>query len=170
MDYRAIVENINGVPLLRLPMEISRSLPSRGMVMVAGSLNGKSCVLPAEPDGRGGHFLALDREQAAFFGLETGKRAALQLAPAADWPEPALPEDLEQAIASAGLRDAWDSLTVKARWEWLRWIRGTNNGATRQKRVAVAVDKLRKGDRRPCCFNAAGCTVPAVSKSGVLLD
>ena len=68
----------------------------------------------------------------------------------------------------AGNIDQWNSLTTKARWEWLRWIRSTKNLDTRQKRINVACDKLQKGDKRPCCFDASRCTIPEVSKSGVL--
>lgn len=170
MVFEAVLEEVKGTLLLRLPAPASRLLPSRGMGMAQGSLKGQPYVLPAEPDGRGGHFFSLEPHEAEAFGLKPGEPAAFTLAPAASWPEPALLPDLGQALHQEGFLDVWAGLTVKARWEWTRWIRGTGNPATRAKRIAVAMDKMRKGDRRPCCFNAASCTLPQVSKSGVLLD
>ena len=55
-----------------------------------------------------------------------------------------------------------------ARWEWVRWINATRNLATRERRVEVAVSKLRSGKRRPCCFDLASCTDPELSKNGML--
>ena len=63
-----------------------------------------------------------------------------------------------------------DAINAKSRWEWLRWIRSTLNPETRSKRIKVAASKLENGAKTPCCFDTARCTVPDVSKSGVLID
>jgi hypothetical protein len=164
--FEARVEETGGFLLLRLPEEVSRALPSRGMGMGEGEINRQPFTLPLEPDGRGGHWLELKGEHAG--NVQAGSLVSLRLRPAADWPEPPLPEDLGKALEQEGLSDAWAACTVRARWEWIRWMRATGNPATREKRVKVTCDKLRKGERRPCCFNASSCTLPQVCKSGVL--
>lgn len=169
MVYTGVVKDVRSVLVLRLSEEQSAVLPARGMVMGEGQLNGVPFTAPLEPDGTFGHFLEIAPALAKEADIAAGQTAELKVSPAAHWPEPQLPEDIVEALTSQGLLGAWDSLTVKARWEWLRWIRSTNNPATRDKRIHVAVDKLMKGDRRPCCFNTASCTLPQVSKSGVLL-
>lgn len=170
MTFEAAAQQIGTRLVVRLPQPISDQLPSRSMNMAEGTLNGHAFTLPLEPDGQGGHWLEVGAELAAAAGVLAGTVCTLALRPAEQWPEPQMPEDILQGIGEAGLTDVWDSLTTKARWEWLRWIRSTNSTATREKRILVGVDKLRKGMRRPCCFNTAGCTVPDVSKSGVLKD
>ena len=88
-----------------------------------------------------------------------------------DWPEPDVPKDILDAVTTdEHIKSLWDDVTPMARWEWIRWIQGTNNPETRKKRIVVSVSKLLKGMRRPCCFNRASCTDPNVSKGGVLLS
>lgn len=168
INTQATLTAVGAVLLIRLKQADSATLPSRGLVMADGMLNGFTFTLPLEPDGEGGHWLQVPewlREQAE---VNPGDTAALTLTPTDAWPEPDLPGDLMNAVSLHGLLPQWESLTVKARWSWLRWIRATLNPATRNKRILVAVGKLSRGDRRPCCFNAASCTVPEVSKGGVL--
>lgn len=49
----------------------------------------------------------------------------------------------------------WTSLTPLARNEYLCWILSAKKEETRRRREEIALDKLGKGERRPCCF--AGC-------------
>ena len=167
-EFPVALESVNGVLLARLPEALSAGLPSRGLVMGEGRLAGADFILPLEPDGRGGHFLVIDADLAARAGARADLTLPLRLRPAAAWPEPEVPEDLLQGLLQHGQMDAWAACTVKARWEWLRWLRATNSAATRAKRVEVACDKLSHGERRPCCFNASACTLMAVCRSGAL--
>lgn len=170
MAFQAELESIQGVFLLRLSDDVSAALPSRGMVMMEGRINGLPITAPAEPNGRGGHFIIIPGELADQAALRPGDRPNLVLGPAAVWPEPELPADFMEALTGSGLIDRWQACTVRGRWEWLRWMRAAGSDKTRQKRIDVACDKLRKGAKRPCCFNSAACTVMEVSKSGILMD
>lgn len=154
--------------IVRLPKDASVKLPSRGMVMAEGTLNGSSVVLPLEPDGKGSHWFSLDTAMRKAVGTRT---VTLEIEPVKDWAEPTVPADIKKGIAAVPKAQAlWKEITPMARWDWIRWIRSTNNPETRQKRIEVACSKLKSGMRRPCCFNRSMCTEPAVSKSGVLLD
>lgn len=164
------VEKIQSQLLLRISSEISSQLPSRSMVMIEGEINGISFQGPLEPDGKGRHFLPMDGALPEELQLLEGDVLELQFDISRDWPEPDLPEDLSRRIEEEDLISAWQDLTVKARWEWIRWIRSTKNSSTRDKRIGVAISKLLKGDRRPCCFNTTQCTIPEIAKSGVLMD
>ena len=46
--------------LLRLPKNASARLPSRGMTMVEGTINGARFQAPLEPDGKGSHWFRVD--------------------------------------------------------------------------------------------------------------
>lgn len=67
-----------------------------------------------------------------------------------------LPTDLRKAIAaSAPARAVWNDFTPLARNEWICWVTSAKQDATRARRIAVGLDKMRKGMRRPCCW--PGC-------------
>lgn len=168
--FQGSIEAINTWRILHLPLEISKKLPSRGLVMVSGTLNGAPFVTPLEPDGLGSHWFRIGDALAAEAGAETGGSVAIRLNLLKDWPEPEVPQDLLKALETNHLIARWHSITVRARWEWIRWIRFTHSAETRRRRIIVACSKLQDGKNRPCCFDLSRCTEPAVSKNGVLLS
>ncbi len=166
MNFQATPFKIGSWNILLLPESVSVKLPSRGMVLVKGTINGQKFKIPLEPDGRGSHWLRIEEGMNA----PEGSLAKLAIEPSKEWPEPEIPADLDKALsADSEARSIWKDITPMARWDWLRWIASTANSETRQHRVNVALSKLKHGTRRPCCFNRAMCTVPEVSKGGALL-
>jgi hypothetical protein len=168
--FEAHLLRIKSRNIIKIPLISSQELPSRGMNMIQGTINDVFFEAPLEPDGKGSHWFEVSDALRDAAGLIVGKPASFHIEPINEWIEPEIPEDIMHAIREEGLIESWNSLTTKARWEWLRWIRATMNPATRQKRIEVACSKLHKGDRRPCCFDATRCTITDVSKSGVLID
>lgn len=156
--------------VLLLPEEASAGLPSRGQVMVVGTINGIEFQAPLEPDGRGSHWLQVGKALQRVAGVKAGESAALSITPTKAWPEPVVPADVRVVLAdSPQTRPLWQAVTPMARWEWLRWIGSTAQAETRRRRIEVARSKLLAGERRPCCFNRNVCCIPEVSKNGVLL-
>lgn len=166
--FETYIDNFNGWRILRLPTDISASLPSRGMVMASVYIQDTQFKTALEPDGSGGHWFSVSDALWAAAGLREGAPVVVHLSPMADGLEPPLPEDLKGSLAASGLMSVWDQLTNKARWAWIRWIRATESSATRQKRIRTACDMLSHGKRRPCCFDHSRCTVNEVCKGGVL--
>lgn len=163
--------NISDWTIINLPESASAKLPSRGMALVAGTINGFHSKIVLEPDGKGSHWFRVDSALRKAAGMEAGGAVTLEVEPSKDWPEPDVPADLDQALASDLQANAlWVKITPMARWDWLRWVRATNNRETRSHRIEVAMSKLRSGERRPCCFNRNQCTEPEVSKSGILIE
>jgi uncharacterized protein YdeI (YjbR/CyaY-like superfamily) len=71
-------------------------------------------------------------------------------------PVHALPTDLKKALATdRAAKATWDGITPLARNEWICWVTSAKLAKTRERRIAVGLDKLRKGMRRPCCW--PGC-------------
>ena len=168
LNFEAAIEQINDWLIVRIPKSEDDQLSSRGMVIVKGSLNLQPFQTELEPDGQSGHWFQISPEFVDDFGLKTGDRIQLVLEPIENWYEPEMPEDFMTALTDENLLEFWDTVTPKAKWEWLRWIQFTNNPATRQKRIEVSCSKLHSGKKRPCCFDQSRCTVMAVSKNGVL--
>jgi hypothetical protein len=176
--FDAEVMEIGDRRIAKLPAEASAQLPSRGQVAVEGSIGGLRFDAVVEPDGLRGHWLDVDRLVAGTAGADgppAGTSAledtfTIELTPAATWPEPEIPADLRDALATAPASSAtWADITAMARWEWVRWVTSTRNPATRARRVEVALSKLDRGSRRPCCFDLSSCTDPDLARSGKLV-
>lgn len=67
-----------------------------------------------------------------------------------------LPADLRQGIESDPVAlSLWADITPLARNEWICWVTSAKLDETRKRRIAVGIDKMRGGMRRPCCW--PGC-------------
>ncbi|SIR94463.1 protein of unknown function [Haladaptatus litoreus] len=171
INFTAQLVTIGSRTVLRLPEHASEKLPSRGMVMGRGTINGFHFQTPLEPDGEGSHWFEVDKSMRENAGADVGDTVTLEIEPISDWPEPTVPADLENAFADhPEAQTLWNDITTKARWEYIRWIRSAKKSETRERRIETACSKLEDGQRRPCCFDSSSCTVPDISKSGVLIE
>ncbi len=169
--FEASLFTIGSWTLLRLPRSASAKLPSRGMTMVAGTINGHRFQSALEPDGKGSHWFRVDKTMCKAAEADSGDTVTIEIEPIKEWPEPKVPADLKNALAVAPqAKTLWREITPGARWDWVRWIGSTKSTETRKRRIEVALSKLNAGDRRPCCFNRTVCTEPYVSNNGVLLE
>ncbi len=177
ISFEAELFRINSWTILRLPEEASAKLPSRGMTMVSGTMNGVPFKTMLEPDGRyapgqqSSHWFSPDQKLLDDAGATAGDSVEISMEPSKEWIEPEVPEDLKKALSASPKAEAlWEDITPLARWDWIRWIRAVKTPETRQKHIEVALDKLNKGMRRPCCFNRNLCSEPSVSKNWALLE
>jgi hypothetical protein len=168
--FEAKPYKIRSWTILRLPKDVSAKLPSRGQTMVKGTIKDFQFQTALEPDGTGSHWLNVDKDMQKSAGIKAGEVVTLAIEPTKEWPEPAIPADLQAALdANPQVETLWKRITPMARWEWIRWIGSTKQPETRKRRVEVSCSKLMAGERRPCCFNRNMCCVPDVSKNGMLL-
>ncbi len=67
-----------------------------------------------------------------------------------------LPPDFKKELTtSLGAFKTWNNITPLARNEWICWIISAKKIETRKRRIERAVEELKEGKRRPCCW--AGC-------------
>ena len=177
ISFESKLFTINSWTILHLPPEASAKLPSRGMTMVKGTLNGIEFSTLLEPDGKYGpglspsHWFVPDKKLLAKAGVKAGDTVQVMLAPTKDWINPEVPQDMKKAIvADKKIHMLWNDITPMARWDWVRWVRAVKTEETRKKHIDVMMSKLGRGMRRPCCFNRNMCSEPAVSKNWRLLD
>lgn len=163
--------------ILRLPESASAQLPSRGMIMVAGTLNGLAFKTLLEPDGKYGpglkpsHWFKPDEKLLSDANVSAEDTVQVSLEPTKEWIEPEVPVDVRKALSSSPKAEVlWNDITPMARWDWIRWVRAVKTADTRQKHIEVMLDKLNKGMRRPCCFNRNLCSEPYVSHNWKLLE
>ena len=156
--------------ILHLPKSESQKLPSRALTMVEGTINGFQFEAALEPDGKGSHWLRIDKTMQQATKATAGNTVTLEIEPTKEWIEPQVPADLKKALLSAPkAHTLWNNITPNARWDWIRWIRVTKQAKTRRRRIEIALSKLTSGTRRPCCFNRNLCTQPYVSHNWMLL-
>jgi len=177
VQFQTKLFKINDWTILHLPVDVSSKLPSRGMLMVKGEINGVPFKTLLEPDGRyypvkkPSHWFAPNKKLLEKAKASAGDSVQVSIEPTKEWVEPEVPEDVKKALStSAKAENLWNDITPLARWDWIRWIRAVKTEDTRKKHLEVMLDKLNKEIRRPCCFNRNACSEPAVSKNWVLLD
>lgn len=177
IQFETKLFKINSWTILRLPEDASALLPTRGMTMVAGTINNVPFKTLLEPDGRYGpgkkpsHWFAPSEKLLDDANAAAGDTVNVTMTPTKEWIEPKVPPDLKKALTnSPKAQELWKDITPLARWDWIRWIRAVKTPETRQKHIEVMLDKLNKGMRRPCCFNRNLCSEPYVSKNWTLLD
>src|SRR5437867_2031860 len=98
--FEATLTAIGSQTILRVPKAASRKLPSRGMSMVEGTLNGHAFQTPLEPDGMGSHWFKASDTMLKAARAKVGDSVFVAMAPMALWPEPKVPADVAKALAS----------------------------------------------------------------------
>jgi Bacteriocin-protection, YdeI or OmpD-Associated/Domain of unknown function (DUF1905) len=142
---------------LILPKNASAKLPSRGITAIEGTINGFPFQATLEPDGQKSHWLKLDRKLSEAVGADAGDVVTLEIAPAANDPEPEVPADLKKALATAPkARKLWSDITPAARRDWIHWITSGKQAETRARRIKNGCSMLAAGKRRVCCFDRSG--------------
>jgi len=171
IHFEAKLVTIGSIILLKLPKSASVKLPSRGMTMVDGTINDFHFQAALEPDGKGSHWLKVDKTMLKAARASLGDTVTLAIEPASKWPDPKVPADLKSALAAVPqAQQLWLDITPMARWDWIRWIGATKNPETRQRRIDITLSKFEDGKRRPCCFDRSKCTDTSVSSNGLLLE
>ncbi|HUH99507.1 MAG TPA: DUF1905 domain-containing protein [Nitrososphaerales archaeon] len=101
IGIEATLSKVGSWTLLRLPKSASAKLPSRGMVMVEGTMNGFHFKCPLEPDGNRGHWLGVRKDMLKWSGANPGDTVTLQISVSEEWPETDVPGDLRRALGSS---------------------------------------------------------------------
>ena len=82
--FKAKLFKIGSWNLLRLPESASAKLPSRGMTMVEGTINGFCFQAALEPDGKGSHWFTVDKTMREAAGPDAGDAVTLAIEPIRD--------------------------------------------------------------------------------------
>ncbi len=177
ISFETKLVKIDSWTILVLPVEASAKLPSRGMIMVSGTLNNIPFKTLLEPDGRYGpgkkpsHWFRPSDKLLKEAHVAAGDIVKVILEPTKEWIEPEVPDDFKKTLSTSPKAFAlWNDITPLARWDWIRWVRAVKTPQTRQKHLEVMLDKLNKGMRRPCCFNRNLCSEPYVSHNWALIS
>ena len=100
ISFKTKLFKIKDWTILRLPENASAKLPSRGMIMVSGTMNSVPFKTLLEPDGRyprerSSHWFAPDKKLLKNARAKVGDIVNVVLEPTKDWIEPEVPEDVK---------------------------------------------------------------------------
>ena len=138
---------------LTLPRNASAKLPSRGMTMVEGTINGFPFRAALEPNRKGSHWLRVNKTMRDAAGADAVDTVTVEVTRAGEEPEIRVPTDLRKALAAAPRAQAgWEDITPMARRDWIFSISSAKQPETRRRRIEKACDMLAHGKRRLCCF------------------
>jgi len=146
-------EKIGSWTLLTLPKSASAKLPSRGMTMVEGTINGFPFRAALKPNGKGSHRLTVNKAMHDAAGADADDTVTVEITRAGAEPEIRVPMDLRKVLAAAPLAQAgWEDITPMARRDWIFSISSAKQPETRRRRIEKACEMLASGKRRLCCF------------------
>jgi hypothetical protein len=146
-------ENSTSSTVLVLPRNVSAKLPSRGMTMVEGTINGFPFRATLKPNGKTSHCLSVKNAMQEAAGADAGETVTVEITRIGEEPETRPPMDLLKALADERLAQAlWTDITPMARRDWILWITSARQPETRKKRIEKACAMLASGKRRVCCF------------------
>jgi hypothetical protein len=151
--FRPRANEKTGSWTLTLPKNASAKLPSRGMTMVEGTINGFPFRAALKPNRKGSHWFWVNKTMRDAAGADAGDTVMVEITRAGEEPQIRVPIDLRKALAAAPLaRAGWEDITPLARRDWIFSIASARQPETRRRRIAKACDMLASGKRRLCCF------------------
>lgn len=152
--------------ILTLPKNASAKLPSRGRTMAEGMINGLPFRAALKPNGKGSHWLRVDKAMREAAGANAVETITLEITRVGGEPEIRVPMDLRKSLAAARRAQAgWEDITAMARRDWIFSITSAKQPETRRRRIEKACDMLACGKRRLCCFPGVKWLMKENSKS-----
>jgi Bacteriocin-protection, YdeI or OmpD-Associated/Domain of unknown function (DUF1905) len=140
-QFAATLERVSGIYAISIPARVSQDIGKRGNVPVIAVINDLVEVRASiKPAGGGRHLLQLNASARKQANAQTGARLKIALTidehPLAD----AIPDDLHRALRDEDALLAFQALPVGKQNHILHWIESSAREATREKRIALAVE------------------------------
>ena len=114
----------------------------KSRVPVIATINDHSYRTSLSPMG-GAHVLPVNAGVRDAAHVKAGDRVTLHLIEDTATREVAVPDDLATALKRAKLRERFDAMSFTHRKEWVRAIDDAKRAATRAKRIADCVEKMK---------------------------
>ena len=146
-------EKIGSGTLLTLPKNASAKLPSRGITMIEGTINGLPFRANLTSDNKGNRWLKITESMYSISDIDTEETVTMEITRIGEEIETRVPIDLRKALATTPkAQSLWANITPIARRDWIFWIISGKKLETRKIRIDKACAMLASGKRRVCCF------------------
>ncbi|MGE0404750.1 MAG: YdeI/OmpD-associated family protein [Candidatus Korobacteraceae bacterium] len=144
--FKAALERMPGQlnwTIIQIPFDAAKLWGTRGMLRVKGEINGHAFRTSLFPNGKGGHFLMVNKQMQKGGGAHLGERAHFTLAPDLAERTITIPEELLRAMRpSKALRKYFDSLNYSTRHDIARMIASAKHAETRKRRAEQVAERL----------------------------
>jgi len=132
-----------GWTIVRVPFDVAKLWGSRGALRVRGDVNGFEFRTSLFPNGRGGHYILINKKMQSGGGVRAGEKADFKLEPDAKERPVVIPAELERAFKQERrLRKFYDSFNTSIR----RWIAdevaNRKSAAARERRAEQVAEQL----------------------------
>jgi hypothetical protein len=138
--FQAVVGTEGGGTFLEVPLDVP-AVFGRVRAPVRVTVNGWTWRSTVTRYGDR-YYLPLNARNRESAGVAAGDRVDVLLELDVEPRDVAVPADLAEALAAAGVRDAWDACSYSHRREWVEAIEGAKRPETRTRRVARAVASI----------------------------
>ncbi len=141
-------EGVGTWTFVTIPFNVEEEYGSRGQVKVRGAVNGQPYRGSAMPQGDGCHYLVVNKALRDAAGVTTGDTVHVEMEPDVDIRQVEVPADLRAAVdADPSARAAFDRFSYSHQKAYVEWIQEAKAEATRQQRIARAVEMLAAGQK-----------------------
>jgi uncharacterized protein YdeI (YjbR/CyaY-like superfamily) len=129
--------------IIRVPFDVAKTWGTRGQLRVCGEINGHEFATSLFPNGKGGHYLIVNREMQAGGRVHPGEKARFVLAPDSAERIVTVPVELSRVLKqSKSLRRFYEGLSASAKRDIARSIAIAKHAATRQRRAEQIAERL----------------------------
>ena len=132
----------------RVPFSVEKVWGSRARVSVRGTINGFAFRNSVFPDGKGAHFMMVNKAMQAGAKVRPGQTVAVAMAPDTAPRKVAVPAVLKRALAgNAKARENFAAFSWSQRKAYVDFIQGAKQAETRERRAAKSVAMLAAGKK-----------------------
>jgi UDP-N-acetylmuramate-alanine ligase len=129
-----------------LPFSVEETFGTKARLPVKGTINGEPFTSSAMPAGDGTHALAVSKALQAAARASAGDRVTVVLEPDLEPRTVDVPAELQAAFADAQkAHAAFSALAYSHQKEYVSWIASAKRPATRERRIAQAIEMLTSG-------------------------
>jgi len=129
-----------------LPVSVSTALNAKKQVRVKGTINCIPFRNTTQPHGDGTHYVVVKKEIRDAAGVTQGDMVMVSLEVDKDERKVTLPDDLSQFLDNnSETKEAFLKLSYSHQKEYVDWIDGAKQVATRQKRLEKTTEMIIAG-------------------------
>ena len=131
---------------LKVPFNVEKEWGSRARLSVRGTINGFAFRNSIFPDGKGVHYMMVNKAMQAGAEAQPGESVAVMLAPDTAPRTVTVPAILKRGLAgNAKARKNFAAFSYSHRKAYVDFIQGAKQAETRERRAAKAVAMIAAG-------------------------
>jgi uncharacterized protein YdeI (YjbR/CyaY-like superfamily) len=129
--------------VVRVPLDVAKIWGKPGQLRVKGRINGFTFRSSLFPDGKGSHFMMVNKKMQAGAGVQPGSKAQFRLEPDTAAREVTAPKELLKVLSqSKRLRKFYDSFNDSYRRYMCEWVGEGKHSDTRVRRAEQLAERL----------------------------